>query len=123
MRTASLSSTKIPPAATKLPAITASEMKRQGWRSVMMGIRRDGHILITNHNIPEAVILPPEQYDRLVNAAREAFNQPDPKLEALRLRFRERMKCLREDGANEKLGTSMLHPLDLDDKVLAGQTY
>jgi len=112
-----------PPVAAQLPATTATEMKRQGWRSVMADVRREGHLLITNHNIPEAVILPPEQYDRLVSAAQQAWLQPDPRLEALRLRFRERMKCLLEEGANEKLGNAMLHPHNSDGRVMAGEAY
>jgi len=36
---------------------------------VMAAVRREGHLLITNHNVLEAVILPPEQYDQLVSAA------------------------------------------------------
>jgi len=111
------------PVSAQLPATTATEMKRQGWRSVMADVRREGHLLITNHNIPEAVILPPEQYDRLVSAAQKAWSQPDPKLETLRLRFRERMKCLLEEGANEKLGNAMLYPITLDGRVTAGEAY
>jgi len=107
----------------ELPVTTASDLKRQGWRSVMVQVRREGHMLITNHNTPEAVILSPEQYDRLVSAAQQALARPNPKLEALRLRFKERMQCLLEEGANEKLGSLMSRPLKLDGTVIAGETY
>jgi len=106
-----------------LPATTASDMKRQGWRGVMAAVRREGHLLITNHNVPEAVILPPEQYDQLVSAARRGLAAPDPELAALRLRFRERMQCLLAPGANEKLAALMSGPMTLDGQVIAGASH
>jgi len=109
--------------AARLPATTATEMKRQGWRSVMASVRRDKHVLITNHNAPEAVILAPEEYDRLVQAAQKGAATPDPQLEALRMKFRERLKCLQAPGANEKLAHAMLKPLDLGGRVIAGEGY
>jgi len=111
------------PKAVQLPATTASNMKRQGWRSVMADVRREGHLLITNHNVPEAVILPPEEYDRLVSIEQKVLTQPDPELEALSLRFRQRMRALLEPGANEKLGRLMSGPMTLDGKVIAGASY
>jgi len=78
--------------------------------------------VITNHNIPEAVILPPEQYDRLVSSAEKGAAAPDHNLEALRLRFRERMKGLLEQGANEKLGQLMSGSMTLAGKVIAGES-
>jgi len=89
----------------------------------MATVRREGHLVITNHNIPEAVILPPEQYDRLVNAAEKETAAADSKLETLRLRFRERMKGLLEPGANEKLGRLMSEPMKLNGTVIAGESY
>jgi len=108
---------------SRLLRTSASEMKRQGWRGVMATVRREGHLVITNHNIPEAVILSPEQYDRLVSAAEKRAAAPDPKLEALSLRFRERMKGLLAQEANEKLGRLMSRPMTLDGKVIAGGSY
>jgi len=110
-------------AAARLPATTASEMKRQGWRGIMAAVRREGHLLITNHNIPEAVILPPEQYDKLVSAANENPSEQDPRLQALRLQFRQRMQGLMAPGANERLGTLMSRHPKLDGKVIAGASY
>jgi len=109
--------------ASRLPMLSASEMKRQGWRGVLANVRREGHLVITNHNIPEAVILPPEQYDKLVNAAMKGAIAPAPKLEALRLRFRERMKALDSEDAEEQLSALMSQPLQLNGTVIAGATY
>jgi len=108
---------------SRLPATSASDMKRQGWRGVMATVRREGHLVITNHNIPEAVILPPEQYDRLVNAAQQALSQPDSKLEALRTRFRERMKRLDSEDAEVRMSELMSQPMTLNGTVIAGETF
>jgi len=109
--------------AARLPATTATEMKRQGWRSVMASVRRDKHVLITNHNAPEAVILAPEEYDRLVKAAQKGAATPDPQLEALRMKFRERLQCLQAPGANEKLANLMSSYPKLNGRVLAGTSH
>jgi len=108
---------------TTMPATSASEMKKQGWRSVMATVRREGRLLITNHNTPEAVILPPEQYDKLVSAAQKGVSAPDPHLEALRLRFRDRMQGLLQAGANARLGEVMNQPVQLEGQVIAGAAY
>jgi len=111
------------PLAVTLPSTTATALKRQGWPSIMADVRREGHLLITNHNLPEAVILPPEEYDRLVNAARKSKDASSLRIEALKRKFAERLACLQEPGANEKLDTAMLKPLELRGQVLAGQGY
>jgi len=116
-------SSHTPVTVSRLPMTTASEMKRQGWRGVLATMRREGHLVITNHNVPEAVILPPEQYDKLVNDAQKALSAPDPKLEALRLRFRERMKALHTEDAEDRLSEMMSLPLKLNGTVIAGETY
>jgi len=109
------------PASTRLPVLSASDMKRQGWRGVLSSMRREGHLVITNHNIPEAVILPPEQYDRLIRLA--TVVTPDPRLEALRLQFQERLRALDSEEAEQKLSTLMSQPMKLDGTVLAGESY
>jgi len=111
------------PFAITLPTITATELKRQGWRSVMADVRREKHVLITNRNAPEAVILTPEEYDRLVEIAQKAATQPAPTLEALKMRFRERLKCLQEPGGNEKLANLMSTYPKLNGRVIAGESY
>jgi len=120
---ASYGNSAIPPLASALPATTATALKRQGWPSVMMEVRREGHLLVTNHNLPEAVILPPEEYDRLVLAAQNAREMPDPVVDALVQKFNERLKCLQEPDADEKLANAMLKSLALDAKLIAGDAY
>jgi len=112
-----------PTPVSRLPATSASDMKRQGWRGVMATVRREGHLVITNHNIPEAVILPPEQYDRLVSAAEKGAEVADAKLNALQVRFRERMKLLHSEDAEARLSELMSQPMKLDGTVIAGETF
>jgi len=107
----------------QLPSTTATDMKRRGWRGIMADVRRQGHMLITNHNLPEAVILPPEEYERLTNISRAVLEQREQQIEALKMKFRERMKCLQEPGANEKLANLMSSYPKLEGRVLAGESY
>jgi len=107
----------------QLPSTTATDMKRRGWRGIMADVRRQGHMVITNHNLPEAVILPPEEYERLTNISRAVLEQREQQIEALKMKFRERMKCLQEPGANEKLANLMSSYPKLDGRVLAGESY
>jgi|GEM_PF-133824 len=109
--------------AAALPVTTATDMKRQGWRSVMARVRRDQHLLITNHNTPEAVILAPEEYDRLVRAARQNEAAPDAQLQALQAKFRARLQCLQTPEANEKLAGLMASYPQLNGQVLAGVSH
>jgi len=119
-----LATQSIPIAAvSQLPMLSASEMKRQGWRGVLANVRREGHLVITNHNVPEAVILPPEQYDRLVSAATKAGVAAETKLQALCLRFRQRMQALQAEEAEQPLSTLMSRPMTLGGSVLAGDSY
>jgi len=108
---------------SRLPATSASDMKRQGWRGVMATVRREGHLVITNHNVPEAVILPPEQYDRLVSAAEKEATAIETKLDALRQRFRKNMKRLELPDAEVHLSALMSEPMKINGTVIAGETF
>ena len=55
-----------------LPHTPASDVKKLGWRGVMQVVARNGRMVVTNHNKPEAVILPVEEYNRLLALLREA---------------------------------------------------
>lgn len=106
----------------RLPTATASDIKKQGWRSVMKTVNKDGRILITNHNEPEAVILSTKSYENLLQAARGArLNEDDP-LAELRARFDARLSILNTPDANKKLRTIMDNPLNLEGVVVGGIT-
>ena len=106
-----------------LPQTPASDVKKLGWRGVMRVVARDGKVVVTNHNQPEAVILPVEEYTRLLDLLREAADRDEAALDALRRRFDERLASLQAPDAGEKLDAIFDRPLDLGGRVIAGQTF
>lgn len=110
------------PSAT-LPSVSASEIKKQGWRSVIATVRRQGHLRITNHNTSEAVILSPEEYDRLAAAAEYCRARLDSRFDELRHRFDARLKSLKAPDAGNRLRHALRTPITPDDNVIAGDSH
>ncbi len=103
-----------------LPRTPASDMKKLGWRGVMDTVRREGPVLITNHERPEAVIVPVEEYERLQH---DAAARNEAVVEMLRREYDERLACLNAPDAGETLRNILREPLDLGGEVLAGQDF
>lgn len=103
-----------------LPRAPASDVKKLGWRGVMDTVRREGPVLITNHERPEAVIVPVEEYERLQQGAAARHESV---VEALRREYDERLACLNASDAGETLRNILREPLDLGGEVLAGQGF
>ncbi|MCX7556003.1 type II toxin-antitoxin system prevent-host-death family antitoxin [Xanthomonadaceae bacterium JHOS43] len=99
-----------------LPRAPASDVKKLGWRGVMETVRREGAVVVTNHERPEAVILPVAEYERLQRGNEAA-------MAALRSEYDERLRCLDAPGTAEALRDILRKPLDLDGAVIAGQDY
>jgi PHD/YefM family antitoxin component YafN of YafNO toxin-antitoxin module len=106
-----------------LPRTPASDMKKLGWRGVMKTIARSGKVLVTNHDEPEAVIIPVAEYNAMLALLREAASRDEDALDALRRKFDERMASLKVPGAGEKLDSVFDKPLELDGRVIAGESY
>ena len=60
--------TLAPSAVDALARTPASDVKKLGWRGVMRQVGRDGAVVVTHHDRPEAVILSTDAYQRLVQA-------------------------------------------------------
>lgn len=103
-----------------LPRTPASDVKKLGWRGVMKALGRNGKMLVTNHNQPEAVILSPDEYDTILRALRAAESRTEPVLEALRSSFDERLQSLAADDAGDRLRALLRQPAKLGGKVKAG---
>ncbi|MBS0598992.1 MAG: type II toxin-antitoxin system Phd/YefM family antitoxin [Burkholderiaceae bacterium] len=112
-----------PSAVQALPRTPASDVKKLGWRGVMRAVGREGRVLVTNHDQPEAVILSPDEYQRLVQAAESAQARQQDALQALRQRFDERLAALAADDAGARLLAAFAQPATLDGQVKAGQTH
>lgn len=106
-----------------LPKTPASDVKRLGWRGVMRDVQKSGGVVVTNHDTPEAVILSASEYEAIVRALEEAKGRDQVTLEALRKRFDERLKALKEPGAGAKLLAAARTPVKLRAKLKAGQSY
>lgn len=90
---------------------------------MMRTLSREGAVVVTNHNQPEAVILGADEYSNLLERALKADERLEHDLAALRARFDERLAALRKPDASERLRAVMRAPAKLGGKVKAGGTY
>lgn len=106
-----------------LPHTPASDVKKFGWRGVMKVVARSGGVVVTNHNQPEAVILPVEEYNRLLKLLQDAGEKDRMALDTLRKQFDERLACLNAPDAGEKLHALFDQPFSFKGKVFTGAEY
>jgi len=106
-----------------LRRIPASDIKRRGWRGVMRSLGAEKGLVITNHDRPEAVILPAHEYAKLLDKVRQAESRTESDLALLRRRFDDRLAALRAPDAGDRLRSVMSRPARLRGKVRAGKTY
>jgi PHD/YefM family antitoxin component YafN of YafNO toxin-antitoxin module len=106
-----------------LHAVPASDVKKRGWRGVMRTLDEKGVVLVTNHDEPEAVIIPVKAYQGLLAMVDQAESRAASELEALRLRFDERLAALRTSDAGDRLRSVTRRPAKLRGKVKAGTRY
>lgn len=107
----------------KLPRTQASNVKKLGWRGVMRALRLNGSVVVTNHNEPEAVIVPVEEYEAMVRIMHQTEFKTATVLEELRNRFDERLMVLKGADASARLLSVMRGPAKLRGKVKAGAGY
>jgi prevent-host-death family protein len=107
----------------KLPRTPASDLKRLGWRGIMNALRSKGRVLVTNHNEPEAVIIPVAEYDALMQLAEQSEAQTEAALAGLRRSFDERLSVLQDRSAAARLQSTIRGRAKLGGKVKAGSGY
>jgi prevent-host-death family protein len=107
----------------KLPRTPASDLKKLGWRGMMNAMRSKGRLLVTNHNEPEAVIIPVAEYDDLMRLAEQSQAQTESALASLRRSFDERLSALQDPSASARLQSIIRRPVKLGGKVKAGSGY
>ena len=106
-----------------LPRTPASDVKKLGWRGVMKTIARNGKVVVTNHDEPEAVILTAEEYTAILDLLRRAADRDEAALDVLRRKFDHRLESLDAQDAGKKLRDILRKPLDLGGEVMAGHDY
>lgn len=110
-----------PDAIGALPKTPASEVKKRGWRGVMRDVQKNGRIVVTNHDAPEAVILSTGEYEAIQQALEQAQARDRATLDALRSRFDARLKALKAPDAGDRLLAAARAPVRLHGKVKAGK--
>ena len=121
MTTSAKTATFLPLA--KLPRAPASDLKRLGWRGMMNTLRSKGKLLVTNHDEPEAVIIPVAEYDALMQIVEQSAAQTESALAGLRQSFDERLSVLQNRSAASRLQSTIRGRAKLGGKVKAGSGY
>lgn len=107
----------------KLPRTPASDLKKLGWRGMMNALRSKGKLLVTNHDAPEAVIIPVAEYEALIQIVKQSAAQTELALAGLRRSFDERLSVLQGRSAATRLQATIRGRAKLDGKVKAGSDY
>ncbi len=107
----------------RLPRAPASDLKKLGWRGVMKAIRSKGKLLVTNHDEPEAVIIPAAEYDALMQVVAQSEARAELALEDLRQSFDKRLSVLQDRSAATRLRSSMSSRIRLGGKVKVGASF
>jgi len=107
----------------KLPRTPASDLKKLGWRGMMNTLRSKGKLLVTNHDEPEAVIIPVEEYEALMQIVEQSEAQTELALAGLRKSFDERLAVLQDRSAAARLQSTIRGRAKLGGKVNAGSGY
>ena len=106
-----------------LPKVPASDVKKFGCRGIMTS-RDAGHgVVITNHDKPEAVLLPATEYERIVRFMNEFQTRDEATLDALRARFDARLAVLGAPQAGDALRAAARAPVKLRGRLKAGASY
>ena len=107
----------------KLPRTPASDLKKLGWRGMMNALRSKGKLVVTNHDEPEAVIIPVAEYDAIMQVVEQSEAQTESALANLRRRFDERLSVLQGQSAATRLRSTIHGRAKLGGKVKAGSGY
>jgi prevent-host-death family protein len=121
MTTSARTATFLPLA--QLPRAPASDLKKLGWRGMMNTLRAKGKLLVTNHDEPEAVIIPVAEYDALMQIVEQSAAQTESALAGLRASFDQRLSVLQERSAANRLQSTIRGRAKLGGKVKAGSGY
>lgn len=107
----------------ELPRTRASDLKKLGWRGMMITLRNKGKLLVTNHDEPEAVIIPVAEYDALMQLVRQSQAKTESELAGLRQGFDKRLSVLQGRSAATRLRSAIRGRAKLGGKVKAGASY
>ena len=90
---------------------------------MMNALRSKGKLVVTNHDEPEAVIIPVAEYDAIMQLVEQSQAQTETALADLRRTFDERLSVLQGRPAITRLQSTMRGHAKLGGKVKAGSGY
>jgi PHD/YefM family antitoxin component YafN of YafNO toxin-antitoxin module len=90
---------------------------------MMNTLRSKGKLVVTNHNQPEAVIIPAAEYEALMQMLAQSAAQTESALAGLRQSFDERLSVLQNRSAASRLQSTVRGRARLSGKVKAGSGY
>jgi prevent-host-death family protein len=90
---------------------------------MMNALRSKGRLLVTNHDEPEAVVIPVAEYDALMQLVEQSEAQTESALAGLRRSFDERLAVLQDRSAATRLQSTIRGRAKLGGKVKAGSGY
>ena len=111
------------PNLAELPRTRASDLKKAGWRGMMLTLRSKGKLVVTNHDEPEAVIISAEEYGAIMKIVHEAEAKTESALDKLRQGFDARLSALQGRSASTRLHSTIRSRAKLGGKVKAGTRY
>jgi PHD/YefM family antitoxin component YafN of YafNO toxin-antitoxin module len=89
----------------------------------MSALRSKGTLLVTNHDEPEAVIIPVAEYEDLMRLAAQSEAQAESALANLKRSFDERLSVLQGQSAATRLQSTIRSRSKLEGKVKARSGY
>ncbi len=84
------------------PSISASDVKKRGWKAVSTLAREKGPLVVTNHNQAEVVVIDAARYRAMLD--RLEANDP---LEALKRRFQQRLEQIQGAAAGDAMADAI----------------
>lgn len=90
---------------------------------MMNTVRSKGRLLVTNHDEPEAVIIPAAEYDALMQLVEQSEARTESVLQDLRQGFDKRLAVLQDRSTATRLRASITGRAKLGGKVKAGASY
>lgn len=114
---------KVPSVLEGLQQLPVSEVKKRGWKGVMRLVGDKGPLVVTNHDQPDAVVVPIGEYVRLRDLARKKAANLDTSEATVRAEWQRRMAWLREPGSDDFLRSLVNGPSTLQGDVKAGEGW
>ena len=106
------------------PSVSASDIKKLGWRGVLdLARKSEGQLSVTNHDRFEGVIMTREAYDALTRKAREQESVLAKSLQNLSAQFDDRLSSLQGPQGAARLRAAIDSKARLRGKVKAGASH